>query len=49
MACDNTPGGQEHTPGPRRSLRRPFRDHGLIRLAVGLAAADDPGADLDEP
>ena len=38
---------EEYPEGPARAFARPFRDHGLVRLAIGPEAADDLIADLD--
>ena len=33
--------------GPAKAFAQPFRDHGLVRLAIGLEAAEDLISDLD--
>ena len=38
---------EEYPEGPARAFAQPFRDHGLVRLALGLEAEADLVADLD--
>ncbi|WP_435745756.1 trans-sulfuration enzyme family protein [Nocardioides sp. SYSU DS0663] len=38
---------EEYPEGPAAAFAQPFREHGLVRLAVGLESADDLIADLD--
>ena len=38
---------EEYPEGPAKAFAQPFRDHGLVRLAIGLEAVDDLIADLD--
>ena len=38
---------EEYPEGAAQAFAQPFRDHGLVRLAIGLEAADDLIADLD--
>jgi methionine-gamma-lyase len=38
---------EEYPEGPAKAFAPPFRDHGLLRLAIGLEEADDLIADLD--
>jgi len=38
---------EEYPGGPAKAFARPFRDHGLVRLAIGLEAKEDLIADLD--
>ncbi len=38
---------EEYPEGPAAAFAEPFRAHGLVRLAIGLEAADDLVADLD--
>ncbi len=48
LGHDETLIAYEHYPEARAiAFAAPFRDHGLIRLAVGLESADDLIADLD--
>ena len=37
---------EEYPEGPAKAFTQPFRDHGLVRLAVGLEAVEDLIADL---
>ena len=37
---------EEYPEGPARAFARPFREHGLVRLAIGLESKDDLVADL---
>jgi cystathionine beta-lyase/cystathionine gamma-synthase len=37
---------EEYPEGPAKAFARPFRDHGLVRLAIGLEAKEDLIADL---
>lgn len=38
---------EEYPEGPAAAFAEPFREHGLVRLAVGLEAQEDLVADLD--
>ena len=38
---------EEYPEGPANAFAQPFRDHGLIRLAIGLEAKEDLIADLE--
>jgi cystathionine beta-lyase/cystathionine gamma-synthase len=38
---------EEYPEGPAKAFAQPFRDHGLVRLAIGLEAVEDLIADLD--
>jgi methionine-gamma-lyase len=38
---------EEYPEGPAKAFAQPFRDHGLVRLAIGLEAKEDLIADLD--
>jgi cystathionine beta-lyase/cystathionine gamma-synthase len=38
---------EEYPEGPAKAFAQPFRDHGLVRLAIGLEAQEDLIADLD--
>ncbi|MET0916503.1 MAG: aminotransferase class V-fold PLP-dependent enzyme [Jiangellaceae bacterium] len=38
---------EEYPEGPANAFARPFRDHGLVRLAIGLEAVEDLVADLE--
>lgn len=38
---------EQYPDGPAAAFDAPFREHGLIRLAIGLEATDDLIADLD--
>ncbi|MCW2735839.1 MAG: aminotransferase class V-fold PLP-dependent enzyme [Nocardioides sp.] len=38
---------EEYPGGPAAAFAQPFREHGLVRLAIGLEAAGDLIADLD--
>lgn len=38
---------EEYPDGPAKAFTQPFRDHGLVRLAIGFEAKDDLIADLD--
>ncbi len=38
---------EEYPEGPASAFAQPFRDHGLVRLAIGLEAQQDLIADLD--
>jgi len=38
---------EEYPDGPAKAFAKPFRDHGLVRLAIGLEAKEDLIADLD--
>jgi cystathionine beta-lyase/cystathionine gamma-synthase len=38
---------EEYPAGPAKAFAQPFRDHGLVRLAIGLEAVEDLIADLD--
>jgi canavanine-gamma-lyase len=38
---------EEYPDGPAAAFAQPFREHGLVRLAIGLEAAPDLIADLD--
>jgi methionine-gamma-lyase len=38
---------EEYPEGRAAAFTKPFREHGLIRLAIGLESADDLVADLD--
>ena len=38
---------EEYPEGPAEAFARPFREHGLVRLAIGLEAKEDLIADLD--
>ena len=38
---------EEYPEGPAAAFAQPFREHGLVRLAIGLEAKDDLIADLD--
>ena len=37
----------DRAAGPAAAFARPFRENGLIRLAIGLGAQEDLIADLD--
>lgn len=37
---------EEYPEGPAQAFAQPFRDHGLVRLAIGLEAKEDLIADL---
>lgn len=48
LGHDETLVAYEHYPeGPTAAFDPPFREHGLIRLAIGLESPDDLVADLD--
>lgn len=38
---------EEYPEGPAKAFAQPFRDHGLVRLAIGLEAVQDLIVDLD--
>jgi len=38
---------EEYPDGPAKAFAKPFRDYGLVRLAIGLEAKEDLIADLD--
>ena len=38
---------EQYPDGPAAAFAQPFREHGLVRLAIGLEAAEDLIADLD--
>ena len=38
---------EEYSQGRAAAFAQPFRDHGLLRLAIGLEGAEDLIADLD--
>ncbi len=38
---------EEYPEGPAEAFAQPFREHGLVRLAIGLEATEDLIADLD--
>jgi methionine-gamma-lyase len=38
---------EQYPDGPAQAFAQPFRDHGLVRLAIGLEAKEDLIADLD--
>lgn len=38
---------EEYPEGPAKAFAEPFRDHGLVRLAIGLEAGQDFIVDLD--